>query len=123
MPDEFFEDIVYQTIDELPDSFKQLMDNIDVVIEDWPSRSQLSKLGLKNKESLLGLYEGIPLTERDSSYKLVLPDRIYIFKKPIVKQYRTHRELKLGISKVVKHEIAHYFGLDDQRLRELEEDY
>ena len=89
-------------------------------MEDWPSVSQIKQMGLKNKFELLGLYEGIPRTRRDDSYNLALPDKITIFPKPLEASCSSEQELKEEIVRTVKHEIAHYFGLDDERLEEIE---
>lgn len=115
-----FEEIVIKVILSMPEEFKELLDNVDIIVEDWPSSRQLKSLGLKNRSDLLGLYEGTPRTKRDQSYNLVLPDKITIFQKPLESQCNSIKELKQEITKVVKHEIAHYFGLDEERLEEIE---
>jgi predicted Zn-dependent protease with MMP-like domain len=117
---EKFEKLVLDAISSMPDEFKELLENIDIVVEDWPSSSQIKSLGLKNKYELLGLYEGIPRTRRDRSYNLALPDKISIFQKPLEADCSSEQELKQEIIRTVKHEIAHYFGLDDDRLEEIE---
>ena len=114
-----FEQLVAKAISSLPDEFKDLLDNVDVIVEDWPTKPQLKRVGLKNKYELLGLYEGIPITKRDQGYNLVIPDKITIFQKPLEAECRSLRELKIEIADVVKHEIAHYFGIDDSRLDEI----
>ena len=119
---EKFEKLILDAISNMPDEFKGLLENIDIVVEDWPSNSQIKKLGLKNKYELLGLYEGIPRTRRDHSYNLALPDKITIFQKPLESDCSSEHDLKQEIIKTVKHEIAHYFGLDDDRLEEIEND-
>lgn len=115
-----FEVLVVNALAGLPLEFKELLDNIDIVVEDWPSSVQLRKMKLKNKYELLGLYEGVPITQRDQGYNLVLPDKITIFQKPLEAQCRSLKELRNEIASVVKHEIAHHFGIDDQRLNEIE---
>ena len=115
-----FQDIVIKTIQSLPEEFKDQLSNIDIVIEDWPKRSQLRDMGLSNKYELLGLYEGIPITGRNQGYNLVLPDKITIFQKPIESQCSTIKEIKDEIVNVVKHEIAHHFGISDETLDEIE---
>ncbi|MBN1374637.1 MAG: metallopeptidase family protein [Dehalococcoidia bacterium] len=120
MEHEKFEKIVFDVISNMPDEFKELLDNVDIFIEDWPTREQLKSVGLRNKNSLLGLYEGIPRTNRGQNYNLVLPDRITIFKKPLEAHCSSVRELKEEIVRTVKHEIAHYFGIDDERLSQIE---
>jgi len=117
---EQFDGIVREVISSMPVEFKELLDNIDILIQDWPSREQLRSVGLKGKYDLLGLYEGTPRTQRDQSYNLVLPDKITIFQKPLEAQCTTKKELKEEIVKTVKHEFAHYFGLDEERLHQIE---
>ena len=115
--------IVLETISELPEEFRKLMENIDIVVEDWPSRGQLRQVGLANRGDLFGLYEGTPLTERDQHYNLVLPDKITIFQKPIEAQCPDADKLKLQIERTVKHEIAHFFGLDEATMDKIEHGY
>jgi predicted Zn-dependent protease with MMP-like domain len=115
-----FEILVVNALAGLPLEFKELLDNIDIVVEDWPSSVQLRKMKLRNKYELLGLYEGVPITQRDQGYNLVLPDKITIFQKPLEAQCRSLKELRNEIASVVEHEIAHHFGIDDQRLNEIE---
>lgn len=115
-----FEVLVVNALAGLPLEFKELLDNIDIVVEDWPSSVQLRKMKLKNKYELLGLYEGVPITQRDQGYNLVLPDKITIFQRPLEAQCRSLKELRNEIAGVVEHEIAHHFGIDDQRLNEIE---
>ena len=117
---EKFERLVIDTVAGMPAEFKEMLDNIDICIQDWPSGKQLKSVGLRDKYDLLGLYEGTPRTRRDQNYNLVLPDKITIFQKPLEAQCTSTGELKEEIVRTVKHEIAHYFGLDDERLDEIE---
>ena len=112
--------LVAKAVDSLPDEFRTKMDNIDVVVEDQPTPDQLAQVGLKQSRTLLGLYQGVPLTRRGRHYGLVTPDKITIFQKPIEAICRYDAEVVTEIQKVVKHEIAHHFGISDARLRELE---
>ncbi len=93
---------------------------MDIVIEDWPTPGQLRRMGLRTKWDLLGLYEGVPQTNRDQGYNLVLPDKITIFRKPIEARCGSLTSLKREIAKTVRHEIAHHFGTGDERLRQIE---
>jgi predicted Zn-dependent protease with MMP-like domain len=120
MQRERFEELVSSVISSLPEEFKALLDNIDIIVEDWPSRSQLRKVRLRSRDNLLGLYEGIPRTARGQNYNLALPDKITIFQRPLESQCKSIGKLKAEISRTVKHEIAHYFGIDDKRLDEIE---
>ena len=115
-----FEALVYRAIESLPGEFKSKLENVDVLIEDWPSPKQISQLRLGNKAQLLGLYEGVPQTRRDSGYNLVLPDKITIFQKPIELQCRSNKEIEAEIGSVVQHEIAHHFGIGDATLYKIE---
>lgn len=113
-----FEDLVRQAVEELPDEFLERLDNVDVVVADRPSREQLRSSGLHGSETLFGLYEGVPLTDRQN-YGLVVPDRITIFQRPLERMCASEAELIEQIRVTVIHEIAHHFGLDDQALRDL----
>ncbi|HEX75814.1 MAG TPA: metallopeptidase family protein [Dehalococcoidia bacterium] len=115
-----FEALVIKAIEELPPEFQNKLENVDVVVEDWPSPRQLSQLGLKHNTQLLGLYEGVPQTRRGRGYNLVLPDKITIFQKPIEAKCRSDRRIENEIGKVVRHEIAHHFGIGDETLHRIE---
>jgi predicted Zn-dependent protease with MMP-like domain len=115
-----FEAFVIETIKSLPLEFKSKLDNLAVVIADWPSQDQLKRMRLKSKMHLLGLYEGVPRTQRGSGYNLVPPDRITLFQKPIEAKCHNDEETKAEIIRVVQHEIAHHFGLSDSALRQIE---
>jgi predicted Zn-dependent protease with MMP-like domain len=90
-----------------------------VVVDDRPSPNQLRKYGLKPNQILLGLYEGVQQTRRSSNYGMVLPDKITIFQQTIEAVCRSDEEVIAEVEKVVKHEIAHHFGISDARLREI----
>jgi predicted Zn-dependent protease with MMP-like domain len=119
MDRERFERLVERAVEELPDEFHARMENVDVVVEDWPSRSQLAGLGLRSRYDLLGLYQGVPLTRRGGHYGLVPPDKITIFQRPIEARHRDEARIIAAIGRVVRHEIAHHFGIGDRRLKEL----
>ena len=120
MERERFELLVAKAVDSLPDEFHTRMENIDVVVEDRPTSRQLAQSGIRRDETLLGLYQGVPLTRRGRNYGMVVPDKITIFQKPIESRYRSDAEVIAEIRRVVRHEIAHHFGISDDRLRELE---
>ncbi|RJP18690.1 MAG: metallopeptidase family protein [Candidatus Abyssobacteria bacterium SURF_5] len=113
-----FEEIVAEALDELPGEIAEAMTNVFVVVEEWPSRDLLDEMGLQNRYELLGVYEGIPLLQRTTSYS-ALPDRIVLFQAPIQSSCSSDRELREEIKKVVVHEVAHHFGISDRRLRQL----
>jgi predicted Zn-dependent protease with MMP-like domain len=115
-----FEEMVIKAIKGLPAEFQQKLENVDVVVEDWPSSRQLGKLKLRYGYQLLGLYEGVPQTNRGQNYSLVLPDKITIFQKPIEGRYSSDREVEVEIGEVIRHEIAHHFGIGDETLRRIE---
>jgi predicted Zn-dependent protease with MMP-like domain len=110
-PDELdeteFDDLVGEALDSIPAPLARAMDNVAVVVEDWPPADQ---------PGLLGLYEGIPLTRRDSGYFGVLPDRITIFRGPILRRCATREEVVEEVRVTVVHEVAHHFGIDDDEL-------
>lgn len=120
MDRERFERLVEMAVAGLPEEFRARLENIDVVVEDWPNQSQLANLGLRNRYELLGLYQGVPLTRRGGHYGLVPPDKITIFQRPIEARCRDDAAITTEIGKVVRHEIAHHFGIGDGRLKELE---
>jgi predicted Zn-dependent protease with MMP-like domain len=114
-----FEQLVVQALDDLPEFFKEKLQNVEVVVADWPTRAELQAVGLKPGQTLFGLYQGIPQTKRTSHYGLVLPDKITIYRLPIERICRTREQIVRQVQRTVKHELAHHFGIDDDRLREL----
>jgi predicted Zn-dependent protease with MMP-like domain len=122
MDRERFEWLVAEAVDSLPDEFQTKLENIDVVVEDQPALSQLTEVRLKRGETLLGLYQGVPLTRRSRHYGMVVPDKITIFQKPIEAKCKSDTEVKAEIRRVVQHEIAHHFGIGDARLKQLEKE-
>ena len=117
---ERFEGLVTGAIEALPSEFKLSLENVDVVVQDWPTRSQLARLRPRSRFGLLGLYEGVPQTARTTNYNLVPPDKITIFQKPIEAICRSENEIRLEIQRVIQHEIAHHFGISDKKLRLIE---
>ena len=120
MDRERFESLVARAVQTLPAEFVARLDNIDVVVEDWPTAVQLTRVGLGYDQTLLGLYEGVPLTRRGGHYGLVPPDKITIFRKPVEAKCRYDAEITAEIQRVVKHEIAHHFGIGDAKLERIE---
>ena len=117
---ERFERHVMDAVDSLPPDFLDRLENLEVVVETAPDAEQLTSLGMGPQESLLGLYEGVPLTERTSYYGMVAPDKITIFKEPIEDCCRSDAEVIRQKRDTVYHEIAHHFGIDDPRIEELQ---
>lgn len=115
---EAFERLVQLALEELPDEFAARMENVAVVVEEEPDPEELRELGLDPEEDadeLLGIYQGTPLIERGSSYS-GLPDRIIIYKGPILRTCRSEREVIREVRKTVIHEIGHHFGLSDEEM-------
>lgn len=105
---ERFEEMVATALDDLPEEFGRLMSNVAVTVEH-----------ARGPRNLLGLYEGVPLTSRTTSYALVLPDRITIYRQAICRICQSEQEVADQVRQTVIHEVAHHFGIDDERLSEL----
>lgn len=118
--DDEFEAMAAEAIDSLPPIFLQRLENVEIVVEKRPSAALLRELNVPPGNTLLGLYEGVPLTERTSDYGLVVPDLITLFQDPIVAATDGSREaVQAEIRHTIVHEVAHYFGISDERLHEL----
>ncbi|MBI2848049.1 MAG: metallopeptidase family protein [Chloroflexi bacterium] len=115
-----FESLVAQAVDDLPQEFQDNLENVNIVVQDWPTRRQLAGQRSRGRLGLLGLYEGVPQTARGQSYNLVLPDRITLFRKPIEATCRNREEVRQLVQDVLRHEIAHHFGTGEERLQEIE---
>jgi predicted Zn-dependent protease with MMP-like domain len=111
--------LVRRALKDVPPPFKQHLREIDIVVKRRPSRSDLREAGLRDDESMYGFYRGIPLTERDSGYNLVAPDIIDIYQEPLEEDFEDDGALVAEIRTTVLHELAHFFGIDDDRLDEL----
>ncbi len=120
MNQEEFAQLVIKALEDLPQEFLTKLENVDIVVEDYSTPEQLRKSGLRRRETLLGLYEGIPRTRRGSHYGMVLPDKITLFQQPIEASCQSEAELPAEVCRILKHEIAHHFGISDARLREIE---
>jgi predicted Zn-dependent protease with MMP-like domain len=114
-----FEALVVQALEELPEFFQDRLQNIEVLITDWPTEEELESAEIGPDELLLGLYQGIPLTERTSDYGPVLPDTITLYRGYIAEVCDTPAEIVTEVRQTIKYEIAHYFGLSDEWLKEL----
>ena len=113
-----FEDLVRQAMETLPEEFVARLENVDVVVADRPNAEQIGVSGAPEGETLLGLYEGVPLVDREN-YGLVVPDKITVFQMPLEEMCSTREELIDEVRVTVVHEVAHFFGLDDHALREM----
>lgn len=120
MQREKFNALVVKAVDNLPPEFQHKLENVDIVVEDWPTPRQLKQVKHSHPTQLLGLYQGVPQTRRGRRYGLALPDKISIFQKPIEAQCRFGDEIEVKVEEVVRHEIAHHFGLDEKTLQKIE---
>lgn len=115
-----FESIVFHAVESLPDAFRDRIANLEFAVEDWGRVDDYARTQTPTTSMLLGVYRGIPLTRRGAGYNMTLPDRIVIFQQPLQRLARDEADLADRIQHVVRHEIAHYFGISDDRLREIE---
>jgi len=111
--------LVQQALTDLPPPYRDWLENVDIVVERRPRLHQLREAGLRAGETLFGLYEGVPRTERDSGYGMVLPDKISIFQEPLEQEYEAEAELIEEVRRTVLHELAHHFGASDEELERL----
>lgn len=119
--DHDFEMLISKSLDELPQTYVQkLLKDVAVTWQNEPSRAQRKDLQLRGNQTLFGLYEGLPLSQRYNGYTKLTPDKITIFKNPICIASADKNSLKENIKHTVWHEMAHYFGLDHNRIHELE---
>jgi predicted Zn-dependent protease with MMP-like domain len=116
LSNEQFEELVSEALDSLPDNFKVKMNNVAIIIEDFPTKEQTKKLRLGSQYSLFGLFEGYIQSKR-LNFGPVLPDKITIFKKPILQSCNDEIECRRQIFNTVRHEIAHHFGSDEKGAR------
>jgi len=114
--EERFEQMIADALDEIPTELARAIENVAVVVEEWPTREQEARAG----DTLLGLYEGIPITRRGPiSYGGVAPDHITVFRGPLSMLARDDTDLAQRVRITVLHEVGHYFGMSDDRLREM----
>ena len=116
-----FETLVTEALGEIPRRFREAMTNVAVVVEDEPSPELLEEMEVEPPDTLFGLYQGTPLTEREWSYGNALPDRITIFQRPIEEACEDENEIIDEIAQTVIHEFGHYFGLSEDEIEEIEE--
>lgn len=121
LTDEQFDALITQAMDELPQEYITGLDNVAIVMADEPDDEQKQKMKLREGTILLGLYEGIPLTQRGAGYTYVLPDKITLFKHSILRVVSTTEELFEQIKRTLWHEIAHYYGLNHDRMHQLQQ--
>ena len=120
LSDEEFDHLIARAMDELPQEYIRGLENVAIVMADWPDEFQQKKARLEPGNLLLGLYEGIPRTQRGMNYNLVLPDKITLFKLPILRVVHDEASLFEQIKRTLWHEIAHYYGLNHDRIDEIQ---
>jgi predicted Zn-dependent protease with MMP-like domain len=123
MTDDSFRQLVDEALAGIPAEFRDAMRNIAIVIEQAPSPAQLSEVGIEPPDTLFGLYEGVPLTERGWSESGVLPDKITLFQGPLEEASAGEDDLIVAIGETLIHEVGHYFGLSEDEIEEIEEHY
>ena len=114
-----FESLVHEALQDLPQQFKDKLTNIAIIVEDYPSEELLDRMDVPEDETLFGLFEGVPLTERGHFDAPLFPDRVWIFQGPIEEACNSPEEIKEEVRITVAHELAHFFGFDDDALEEL----
>jgi predicted Zn-dependent protease with MMP-like domain len=120
MKKEKFETLVEEALDDLPKEFKELIENLVVLVEDQAPPEVYRQTGAHPFSKILGTYQGVPFTHRGPYYGNILPDRITIYQKPIEEICRSDEEIKIQVQKTVLHEIWHYFGRTDREIEQLE---
>jgi len=116
---EEFEKLVSRALAEIPRVFMEKLENLEIIVEEEPSSEVLESLGLNQGELLFGLYQGVPRPDKSFFQVTLLPDRITLFRLPLLKACRTKKDIMDQIGKTVVHEIAHYFGFSEQEIRKL----
>jgi predicted Zn-dependent protease with MMP-like domain len=117
---EVFEDMVRRAVDELPPEFGDQLSNLEFSVEDTARPDDYARTGTPAGAVLLGVYRGVPLSRRGRGYNMALPDTIVVFKLPIERYATDEEDLYARIRHVVRHEVAHHFGISDERLREID---
>ena len=118
-----FEKLVGEALASIPRRFRDALANLAIVVEDEPSPDLLEEMEIEPPDTLLGLYQGTPLTERHWDYGNALPDRILLFQGPLVRDSDDEDDLVVAIGETLIHEIGHYFGLSEDEIQEIEERY
>jgi predicted Zn-dependent protease with MMP-like domain len=123
MTREHFRQLVDEALETIPANFRDAMKNIAIVIEDEPTAAQLNDVGIEPPDTLLGLYEGTPLTERQWAHGNVLPDKITLFQRPIEEDSESEDDVVIAVGETLIHEVGHYFGLSEEEIEEIEDRY
>ncbi|MEJ0073111.1 MAG: metallopeptidase family protein [Candidatus Saccharibacteria bacterium] len=117
--DEHFQELIDRAFDSLPKIHRDRVQNVAILFADWPTPQQREELKLRHDQTLLGLYEGTPLAQRQGRTS-IYPDRITLFKYPLLTQAHDEKSLQEAIRHTLWHEIAHYYGLNHDQIHELE---
>ena len=123
MTRERFTALVEEALRDIPARFRAAMKNVAVIVEDEPSQELLDDLDMEPGDTLFGLYQGTPLTERDSGYGNALPDRISIYQLSIEEECEDEEDIRQCVAETVIHEFGHYFGLSEDEIQAIEENY
>jgi predicted Zn-dependent protease with MMP-like domain len=118
-----FERYVAEALASIPQRFRDALQNVAIVVEDEPAQELLDEMEIEPPDTLLGLYQGIPLTERQWAHGNTLPDRVLIFQGPHERESEDDDDLVVAIGETLIHEIGHYFGLSEEEIEEIEEHY
>lgn len=114
-----FERLVADALREIPEPFRSRLENVAIIAEEYPEPELLENLGMSPADTLLGYYEGIPLTERGDWYNLTPPDRIILYRRPILAICETPEEIREEVRRTVLHEVAHFYGISDEELERM----
>ncbi len=114
VPPEEFEHLVERALEDLPEEFAELIDNVVVLVEDEPDPEDLEAMGFDPGEELFGLYQGVPLSERDSYYAAALPDRVILYRGPILRACDDRRQVIREVRDTLVHELGHHFGMEEE---------
>ncbi len=123
MIEDSFWKLVSETIDELPEEFRDKLENVEIIIEDFPDDETLRSMRLSSKWNLLGLYVGVPISHRSMFSLPLLPERIYLYRRPILLAAGSPGRVRQEVRDVLVHEIGHHFGFDESQLEEMDEDF
>lgn len=123
MTRERFTSLVEEALGDIPRRFRDAMKNIAIVVEDEPSQELLDDMEMEPGDTLFGLYHGTPLTERDANFGNTLPDKISIYQIPIEEACEDEEDIRQCVAETVIHEFGHYFGLSEEEIEEIEENY
>jgi predicted Zn-dependent protease with MMP-like domain len=120
IPADDFAGMVARAVEALPETFRERIANLDFSVEEWAAPEDYERTRSPRGSTMLGVYRGIPLSRRGSGYHMTLPDRIVIFRGPLQQLAADEADLADRVAHVVRHEVAHYFGISDDRLREID---